>query len=747
MTNPFLNPSFETGDFTNWNYDSGYSGNGEVTNAKAYDGTYSAHFAPPGLYNWGTIQQNFDLGAGGTIKWRVFGSVTNTSLKITIHILADGGGVTHTQVYESTDPGSPLNLAEWTTIETAVAAIYATGAVGVMFEIENRGSNPQECWIDKIEFVVEPPIASFTSVQTGLSVAFTDTSTQAPTSWDWDFGDGTAHGTEQNPTHVYDQAWGTRQYTVLLTATNAGGSDVFSIESPLGMDPPEITVVITGTVGASIVSLYPDPLSIDVDWNISKKYWLATVVIGGNYALPASTDHPTITITVPDHEMANQTIFYGFVASASHKQKFSEDTTTLICYSFDFYLSNQNVPIRSTIASWSSGGGAVFATPDEVIKRFLGTSIAADNWAYTTGINPYNIDTNAGWGDPLTWYALLNGAVDNDDTEFAFDNAEGTLAGTSNIWRGTEMLTTSDTATPLTVSRAQGGTTAIAHPDNSILIKLNTSITAPQKGFVWTPTTKKRDAITELEEYNDFLFYCYWKSLTGEWTPVAYWIAGDDIDTAMDLPAQVTIPITDPNLLDAINADEQNDAVVNRVIIWGNIDPMTNLRYYAMVETATVTAHTVKPKEYTETDDKYNSQSAVNDRADLVLEQMSLDGISHSMPLNKRNDLRPYQLITVTDADNVLEVDMRIIGIHHSIKNLADMTVTISFISDRKFTAARKLKRVSVSSQWSEVNELIADWYSRILLADMVDISEFESGSGVAKNTYGDYVPVSGSNS
>ena len=55
-----------------------------------------------------------------------------------------------------------------------------------------------------------------------LTVQFTDTSTNTPTSWAWTFGDaGTS--TAQNPSHEYAAAG---SYTVGLTATNAGGSDL-----------------------------------------------------------------------------------------------------------------------------------------------------------------------------------------------------------------------------------------------------------------------------------------------------------------------------------------------------------------------------------------------------------------------------------------------------------------------------------------------------------------------------------------
>ncbi|HIG11872.1 MAG TPA: PKD domain-containing protein, partial [Planctomycetes bacterium] len=70
-----------------------------------------------------------------------------------------------------------------------------------------------------------PPTAGFgatpTSGQAPLLVNFSDTSTGTPTSWAWSFGDG-ATSTLQNPQHSYALAG---NYTVSLTATNAGGND------------------------------------------------------------------------------------------------------------------------------------------------------------------------------------------------------------------------------------------------------------------------------------------------------------------------------------------------------------------------------------------------------------------------------------------------------------------------------------------------------------------------------------------
>ena len=71
----------------------------------------------------------------------------------------------------------------------------------------------------------EEPIADFsankTTVAINETVSFSDESSFAPTSWAWDFGDGTT-STEQNPTHSYAEV-GT--YTVQVTVENENGSD------------------------------------------------------------------------------------------------------------------------------------------------------------------------------------------------------------------------------------------------------------------------------------------------------------------------------------------------------------------------------------------------------------------------------------------------------------------------------------------------------------------------------------------
>ncbi len=69
--------------------------------------------------------------------------------------------------------------------------------------------------------IQRPPRAAFTFQRAGLVVTFNDTSTGSPTSWLWDFGDGTPSSNQQNPVHSYSDA-GT--YVVTLTARNSIGT-------------------------------------------------------------------------------------------------------------------------------------------------------------------------------------------------------------------------------------------------------------------------------------------------------------------------------------------------------------------------------------------------------------------------------------------------------------------------------------------------------------------------------------------
>jgi PKD repeat protein len=111
-----------------------------------------------------------------------------------------------------------------------------------------------------------PPVTDFSYINTNScagSFSFTDLSTNNPTSWAWNFGDGGLSSIE-NPTHMYT-ASGT--YTVTLVSTNSFGSTVYY--QVINVNSLSASINITGNYAAgnslTFSSSYTTALSYS--WN------------------------------------------------------------------------------------------------------------------------------------------------------------------------------------------------------------------------------------------------------------------------------------------------------------------------------------------------------------------------------------------------------------------------------------------------------------------------------------------------
>src|SRR5690606_10893494 len=84
-----------------------------------------------------------------------------------------------------------------------------------------NGQGTQACQdVTVTEPVPTPtPVSNFTFTTNDLTASFFDDSSENPTSWEWDFGDGNT-STDQNPVHTYAAA---NTYTVCLIASNVNG--------------------------------------------------------------------------------------------------------------------------------------------------------------------------------------------------------------------------------------------------------------------------------------------------------------------------------------------------------------------------------------------------------------------------------------------------------------------------------------------------------------------------------------------
>lgn len=110
----------------------------------------------------------------------------------------------------------------FSSLENPSHTFAENGTYNVCLTVSNPGGVDEGCEDVVIANGAAAPEALFEINTTNtLSVNFIDNSTNAPTDWFWEFGDGSVSGI-QNPTHVYASF---DFYEVCLTASNGVGSD------------------------------------------------------------------------------------------------------------------------------------------------------------------------------------------------------------------------------------------------------------------------------------------------------------------------------------------------------------------------------------------------------------------------------------------------------------------------------------------------------------------------------------------
>lgn len=124
-----------------------------------------------------------------------------------------------------------------------------------------------------------------------LSVQFTDTSTGAPTAWEWDFeNDGTVDSTQQNPTFVYTTPG---VYTVKLVARNADSSGT-KTETDLivAVATPDADFAFTPASG-------PAPLTVNFTDTSTQSPTAWKWDFQNDGTIDSTAQNPTFTYTTP----------------------------------------------------------------------------------------------------------------------------------------------------------------------------------------------------------------------------------------------------------------------------------------------------------------------------------------------------------------------------------------------------------------------------------------------------------------
>lgn len=132
-----------------------------------------------------------------------------------------------------------------------------------------------------------------------LFVAFTDQSTGNPTSWQWNFGDG-SNSTVQNPTHVYSTPG---CYTVTLTASDGVGPSTESkVDYICVFAEPSPGFTASATVGCAPFTVQFTDTSLSNSNSITNWVWVLS------NGLNDTVQNPTFTFNTPGTYNVNLTI-------------------------------------------------------------------------------------------------------------------------------------------------------------------------------------------------------------------------------------------------------------------------------------------------------------------------------------------------------------------------------------------------------------------------------------------------------
>ena len=291
----------------------------------------------------------------------------------------------------------------------------------------------------------QAPVAAFTSNVTQgcapLGVAFKDQSTNSPTSWEWDFGNGST-SSSQNPGCTYSTP-GT--YTVTLIVKNASGANAVRMTNYITVYPSP-TVSFGDNFGPNGLACLPantqfTNYSTPGQGSITSYAWTFGDGTGSSDAAPAHTYTTTgyfnIGLTVTNSAGCSNSATYSryLRVVAGIQPQFTSDQVSTSCtapYLLNF--TNQTAGPGTLTYSWNFNG----ATPA------TSTATNPTDISYTSAGNPsvtLSVSSSLGCSGTLTQtvpviagtVAIKAPAAGCLNTPTTFSNAS-TPAPTSSSW-------------------------------------------------------------------------------------------------------------------------------------------------------------------------------------------------------------------------------------------------------------------------------------------------------------------------
>ncbi len=337
--------------------------------------------------------------------------------------------------------------------------------------------------------ITTPPVANFsaspTTTCTGV-VQFTDLTTNSPTTWSWNFGDGTT-STAQNPSHIYT-ANGT--YTVTLTTTNAYGSNPKTLTNYITINKPAVPT-------ASNVEKC-GPSSFALSTTATAVSWLDSSGTKVSSANPYNT--PVLTKTTTywlEDTVAGSTFHVGAAANTVGSNSILNASQYLI------FNVNKACVLQSVYVYASGAGNRTIRLLNNAGTTITSLVINLPDGGSRVTLN-WNLATGTGYQIGLPSGGTINLSRNSTGAAYPYNDTDGNITITGN--------TASDNAryywfydwiiqTPGCVSQRKS-VTAIVHPNvtatttitnagcggNNGAVGLNIVGTAPYT-YAWSNST------------------------------------------------------------------------------------------------------------------------------------------------------------------------------------------------------------------------------------------------------------------
>ena len=362
-----------------------------------FDGTGITQTACSGtLYDGGGPSGNYVDNADAVITISPIGASSITLDFVSFDIEPGDQGYCnydYLEIYDGPNT-SAASLGQWCNTTGTPGTIVSTGGSLTLVLHSDQGLNMdgfEANWTCSLANT--PPNADFIlapqSTCTG-DVTFTDHSTNGPTSWLWNFGDGNT-STAQNPIHTY---MSNGSYDVSLIATNSFGSDTILFSNIVTVNRPLSPIVVNDTICENEQASLSASGNGTINWFLNQTGGISFYT-GNNYLTTSLLSDSTYYV---ENAVLSPSQYVGDTRSSSGGSFFNSNVQHHLV--FDCFNPCKLVSVE---VNANTAGNRVIQ-----LKNSSGTILDAKNVNIPAGVSRINLDFDLPVGTNFQLVGPLN---------------------------------------------------------------------------------------------------------------------------------------------------------------------------------------------------------------------------------------------------------------------------------------------------------------------------------------------------